>query len=161
MNGLKITAVLMGLLSMGWAPSLRADDFNKETHFTINQPLQVQDTVLAPGDHVLRLTATGSNRTLVSIYDADGIHLEKIVLGFAAYRADGGDPHIITVSQPQGDQAGKLKTWFYPGDNFGVEFADGGSTQSLKSVSNSTGRVINPKDMGQQAGAASSNSSGH
>ena len=161
MNGLKITAVLMGVVSAGWAPSLRADDFNKETHFTINQPLQIQDTVLAPGNHVLRLSAADLDRTLVSIYDGDGIRLEKIVLGFAAYRADGGDPQIITISQPQGDQPGKLKTWFYPGENFGVEFAERGSTQSIKSVGNSTGRVTNPKDKGQQPGAGSSNTSGH
>jgi hypothetical protein len=161
MNGFKVTAVLLGILSMGGAPSLRADDFNKETRFTISQPLQVQDTLLAPGSYVLKLTTPDFNQVLVSIYDGDGIRLEKIALGFAAYRSDAGDPKIITVSQPQGDQPSKLKTWFYPGETFGVEFAEKGSPQSLMPVVNTTGQVINPKDKGQQAGAASSNSSGN
>jgi len=160
MNRFKVTAVLLGILSVSVAPSLRADDFNKETHFTINQPLQVQDTVLAPGSYVLKLAASDFDRVLVSIYDGDGIRLEKIALGFTAYRSDAGDPKMITVSQPQGDQPSRLKTWFYPGDTFGVEFAEKGSARSLKPVGNSTGQVTNPKDKGQ-AGAASSNSSGH
>ncbi len=160
MNRFKVTVALLGLLAVGCAPNVLADDFNKETHFTINQPLQVQDTVLGPGSYVLKLTAADLDRVLVSIYDADG-RLEKIALGFAAYRADAGDPKMITVSQPQGDQPSKLKTWFYTGETFGVEFAEKGSAQPLKPVINSTGRVNNPKDKGQAAGAASSNSSGH
>jgi hypothetical protein len=161
MNGFKMTAALLGMLVVGCAPSLRADDFNKETHFTISQPLQLQDTVLAPGSYVLRLAAPNFNQVLVSIYDGDGIRLEQIALGFAAYRSDAGDTKLISVSQPQGDQPSKLKTWFYPGENIGVEFAEKDSVQSVKPMGNTTGQVTNPKGKGQPAGAPSSNASGH
>src|SRR5258708_389331 len=51
MNRFKMTAALLGLLTPCVAPTLRADDWNKETRLTTNQPLQVQDTVLAPGQY--------------------------------------------------------------------------------------------------------------
>jgi len=161
MNGFKMTAALLGMLVVSCAPSLRADDFNKETRFTISQPLQVQDMLLAPGSYVLKLTVPDFDQMLVSIYNSDGIRLEKSALGFAAYRSNAGDPKIITVSQPQGDQPSKLKTWFYPGENFGVEFAEKDSVQSLKPMGNTTGQVTNPKGKSQPAGAASGNASGH
>ena len=53
MNRLKTTTAMLGLLAASFAPSMRADDSNKETRITINQPLQVQDVLLAPGQHVL------------------------------------------------------------------------------------------------------------
>ena len=66
MNRLKTTTAMLGLLAAGFAPSMRADDSNKETRITVNQPLQVQDVLLAPGQHVLKLIQPG----IVSIYNA-------------------------------------------------------------------------------------------
>ena len=123
MNRLKITAAMLGLLTAGFAPSMRADDNNKETRMTINGPLQVQDTLLAPGQYVFKLTEPDTAHSVVSIYNADGTRLEGIIMGWSAYRVDAGDKNLFTISQPQGGQPAKLQTWFYPGDNFGVEFS--------------------------------------
>jgi hypothetical protein len=119
MNRLRITTAMLGLLTAGFAPSMRADESNKETRLTINQPLQVQDTLLAPGQYVFKLIEPG----VVSIHNADGTRSERIILGWSAYRIDAGDRKLFTVSQSQGNQPATLKYWFYPGDNFGFEFA--------------------------------------
>lgn len=67
MNGLRITVTMLCLVAAGFAPSMRADEFNHETHFTTNQPLQVENTVLAPGQYILKLTDLIANRVVVSI----------------------------------------------------------------------------------------------
>jgi len=123
MNRFSMTAATLALLSAYLVPSVRADDSNKETHLTIDQPLQIQDTRLAPGQYVLKLADPDTNRSVVSVYNADGNRLEGIIVGWAAYRTDAGDKHQFTISQPEGNQPAKLQTWFYPGDNFGVEFS--------------------------------------
>jgi hypothetical protein len=68
-------------------------------------------------------------------------------MGWSAYRADAGDKKLFTISQPQGDQPAKLQTWFYPGDNSGVEF-------STKKFASEIGRVMKSKKKGQTADAA-------
>ena len=152
MNRFRMTAATLGLLSAGLVPSMRADDNNKETRMTINGPLQVQDTLLAPGQYVFKLSQPDTAHSVVSIYNADGTRLEGIIMGWSAYRADAGDKNMFRISQPQGNQPAKLQTWFYPGDNFGVEF-------SVKEVATETGRVIKSNGKGQNTGTAGDDSS--
>jgi hypothetical protein len=137
MNRFRMTAATLGLLSASFVPSMRADESNKETHLTINQPLQVQDTLLAPGQYVFKLIDPG----VVSIYSADGTQSQGVILGWSAYRTDAGDKKVFTISQPHGDQPAKLQTWFYPGDNFGLEFP-------VRNLANETGRVMKSKQKG-------------
>jgi hypothetical protein len=118
MNRFKKTTAMLGLLTAGCWPSLRADDRDKETLLTIAQPLQVRDTLLAPGQYVFKLIAPG----IVSIRSTDGTP-EGIVLGWSAYRVDAGGKELFTVSEAQGNQPAMLKDWFYPGDNSGLEFS--------------------------------------
>jgi hypothetical protein len=98
------------------------------------------------------LTEPDTDHSVVSIFNADGTRLEGIVMGWSAYRADAGDKKLFTISQPQGDQPAKLQTWFYPGDNSGVEF-------SVKKLAGETGRVVKSKQKGQTADAAGNSSS--
>jgi hypothetical protein len=141
MNRIKMTAATLGLLSASFVPSLRADENNKETRMTINGPLQVQETLLAPGQYVFKLTNPDTDHSVVSIYNADGTRLEGIIMGWSAYRVDAGDKSLFTVSQSQGSQPATLKYWFYPGDNFGVEFSE-------KQQANETGRILKSKKKG-------------
>ena len=122
MNRLRITATTLGLLSAWLAPSLRADVRNKETRVTVNAPLQVQDTLLAPGQYVFKLTLADTSQIAVSIYNAETNRLEANILGWAAYRGDAGDKQFFSIDQARANQPAKLQKWFYPGDNFGIEF---------------------------------------
>jgi hypothetical protein len=147
MNRLKITAAMLGLLTPCFAPALRADERNKETRVTTNQPLQVQGTVLPPGQYLFKLLEPDTDQNVVSIYSVDGTRLEGIVVGLTAYRADAGDKKLLTVSQPVGDQPAVLNYWFFPGDNEGVEF------QATKPAS-ANARLAKSKKKGQDAGVA-------
>jgi hypothetical protein len=67
MKRFRMTTAMLGLLSTYFAPCVRADDRNKETHLTINVPLRVQDTLLTPGKYVFKLIELGTNSDVVSI----------------------------------------------------------------------------------------------
>jgi len=119
MNRFKITFAMLGLLAAGVAPSMRADEIDKETRLTTNQPLQVGDILLAPGQYVFKLIDPG----VVSIYNAAGTQPQGIILGWSASREDAGDKQLFTVSQSQGNEPATLKYWFFPGDKSGLEFS--------------------------------------
>jgi hypothetical protein len=119
MNRLKMSAVLLGVVSACFAPVMQANGHDKETILTIAEPLQVQNTVLQPGRYVFKL----ANQKVVSIYNADGMRPAGTVIASSAYRADPTSKTVFTFSERQGSQPTALKSWFYPGDNFGVEFS--------------------------------------
>jgi hypothetical protein len=139
MNRFKKTTAMLGLLTAGYASSLRADDRNKETRLTTNQPLQVRNILLAPGEYVFTLIAPGT----VSIHNADGTPA-GIVLGWPAYRVDAGGKELFTVSEVPGNQPAMLKDWFYPGDNSGLEFSGGPLAGGTGSVAKSRKKGSTP-----------------
>ena len=99
MNRLKTTFALLAVLTAGFAPSMQADERNKETRLTISHPLQVQDTLLAPGQYDFMLIGPG----VVSIYNIDRNRSEGLVVGWHAYRVNGDDKKLFEVSKSQGD----------------------------------------------------------
>jgi hypothetical protein len=133
---------------------MQAADWDKETRMTINGPLQVQNTLLAPAQYMFKLTHPESNQTVVSIYNADATRPEAVIIGIPAYRADAGGKNIFTISQPQGNQSAKLKTWFYPGDNSGVQF-------KVTDRASETGHLFKSNGNGQIAGTVSGAPLGH
>jgi len=141
MNRFKIIVAMLCLLTAGLAPPMRADDRDKETHFTTNETLQVGNILLAPGQYVLKLI----DPRVVSIYNADGTQPQGIILGWPAYRENASDKNLFTVSQSQGNQPAALKYWFYPGDKSGLEF----SAQKLEA-----GQVARSKKKGPANGPA-------
>jgi hypothetical protein len=122
MKDFRTKAVMLGVLCVCLAPVSQADEQTKETHMSINGPLQVRDILLPPGQYVFRLTEPDLDHSVVSIYNAQTNRLEGTIIGAPAYRLAADDKHLFTISQPQAGQPAKLQTWFYPGDNFGVEF---------------------------------------
>ena len=154
MTTFRMTVVTLGMLSAYFVPSVRADEWNKETHLTINIPVQIQDTVLPPGEYVFKLVEPDTDRDLVSIFNSDGTRLETIIMGWSTYRADASDKKLFTISEPHGDQPATLQAWFYPGDNLGVEFP------AAKRASGN-GRVSGTKDDGHSAGKADGAAAGH
>ncbi len=143
MHRFTMTAVALGLLSACFAPSMRANDLDKETRLTIDQPVQVQDTLLAPGQYLLKLTQPNNSLSVVSIYNADRSRLEGVIMGWAAYRTDAGDQKLFSISPQEGNQPAQLQTWFFAGDNYGVEFPAARKSGETGHVSKSTRKQQN------------------
>ena len=116
-------AVLITLCVLGAqiVPKARADEWNKKTTLTFNEPVQVPGTTLSAGTYVFKL-ADSSDRTIVQIWNEDETRLVTTILAIADYRAKTPDKTIVSFDERPAGQPEALKAWFYPGDNSGVEF---------------------------------------
>jgi len=124
MNRFVLTIASVGLLAgAALVPSARADEWNKKTILTVNESIQVPNKVLPPGTYVMKLLDSPSNRHIVQIFDKDEQHLQTTVLAIPNYRLEPtGKTQFQFWETPPG-QPKALRAWFYPGDNFGQEFA--------------------------------------
>lgn len=114
------TATLAGL---ALAPSAVADQWNKKTYITINEAVQVPGKVLQPGRYVMKLMDSPSNRHIVQIFNEREDKLQTTVLAIPNYRLQPtGKTEFQWWETPAG-QPKAIRAWFYPGDNFGQEFA--------------------------------------
>jgi hypothetical protein len=100
----------------------QADEWDKKTVLTVNQPIQVADKLLEPGKYVFKLLDSSSDRHIVQIFNDDQSRLINTVLAIPNYRLQPtGDSRFAFWETPRGN-ARALRAWFYPGDNFGQEF---------------------------------------
>ena len=110
------------LLAAGLAMLARADEWNKLTVLTVNQPIQMADKLLEPGQYVFKLLDSSSDRHIVQIFNGDQSQLVDTIMAIPNYRLQAtGDSRFAFWETPPGD-ARALRAWFYPGDNFGQEF---------------------------------------
>ena len=123
MNRLALAIASLGVLGAALAPSARADEWNKKTIMTVNESIQVPNKVLPPGKYVMKLLDSPSNRHIVQIFNADETHLETTVLAIPNYRLEPTGKTVFTFWETPPGQPKALRAWFYPGDNFGQEFA--------------------------------------
>jgi len=125
MNRLKALAIATGFGVFGamLAPNALADQWNKRTILTVNEPIQVPGKVLQPGKYVMKLMDSPSNRHIVQIYNGNESNIVTTVLALPNYRLEPtGKTEFGFWETPPG-QPRALRAWFYPGDNFGQEFA--------------------------------------
>ncbi len=101
----------------------KADLWNKKTVLTVNQTVQVTDTVLQPGQYVLKLQDSQSDRHIVQIFNRDETHIINTVLAIPTQRLQPTGHTQFTFWETPPGTARALRTWYYPGDNFGQEFA--------------------------------------
>jgi hypothetical protein len=118
-----IAALAVSLMGSVLVPALQADEWNKKTNIKIDQSIDVQGTVLPAGSYVMKLLLDSDRRT-VEIYNADDNRLITTVLAIPAYRPDAGNSEFKFYGATEG-RPPALRTWFYPGDNFGFEFRSG------------------------------------
>lgn len=116
-------AVLGIALATGVVTSpARADLYDKKTILTVNQTIQVTDTVLQPGQYVLKLLNSQTDRHIVQIFNRDQTHIINTVLAIPTERLQPvGHTEFTFWETPPGTYKA-LRRWYYPGDNYGQEF---------------------------------------
>jgi hypothetical protein len=123
-------AAFAGCIGLALIPSLQADDWNKKTILTLNEPLEVPDCctpdhtiILQPGEYVMVLVDSLSDRHIVRIFDKDQKHVMTTILAIPNYRLQPTGKTVLQYWEVPAGQPRALRAWFYPGDNFGQEFA--------------------------------------
>jgi hypothetical protein len=112
----------LGVFLLSTPLAAKADEWNKKTTITFNQPVEIPGMVLAPGTYVFELMDSPSDRNVVQIFNADQSHLYENVLAIPAYRLESFDKTVVTFEERAKGTPEAIKTWFYPGDNYGQEF---------------------------------------
>jgi hypothetical protein len=117
------SVLALALLTITLAPSAKADEWDKKTVITVRGgAVQIQGTVLEPGEYVLKLLDSQADRHILQVFNADETKLETTILANAAYRPEPtGDTHFTFAERAAG-QPLAISTWFYPGDNYGLQF---------------------------------------
>jgi LPXTG-motif cell wall-anchored protein len=118
-----VAALAVAGMFMFVAPNVRADEWNKRTVVTIDQPVQLPTTVLQAGTYVFKLLDSPSDRHIVQIFDKDDKKLITTILAIPNWRLQPRGKTIFAFWETPAGQPQAVRAWFYPGDNFGQEFA--------------------------------------
>lgn len=105
------------------APALHADAWDRRTVVTFNNPVEIPRVVLGPGTYVVKLVNSLSDRNIVQFLNERENHVFATVLAVPDYEPNMIRDHsVFTFEERAADAPKALKTWFYPGDNWGEEF---------------------------------------
>lgn len=117
-----LAACAVGLAGFLFAPSAKADMWNKKTVVTVNEPIIAGNMVLQPGTYVWKLMDSPSDRHIVQIFNQDESHIYETILAIPNYRLTPTDHSRFTFWETPDGVPKAVRAWFYPGDNFGQEF---------------------------------------
>jgi hypothetical protein len=122
----KITVVAFSLAAV-WlltTPAAFADDWDKLTRFTVNQPFQIPGGITLPaGTYLVKIVDLVADRYVVRFMSEDGLTIYSTTLAFPNFRPEPTDKTEMTFGEAEPNEARQIQTWFYPGRQFGVEFA--------------------------------------
>lgn len=139
--------LLGGLLAATFLPPVNADVWNKKTDVTFSAPVEIPGAVLEPGKYVMKLVDSQSDRHTVQVLNADQNHVYATILAIPNYRLQPSDKTAITFYEMPAGQPQAMKAWFYPGDNFGQEFAYPKTRATQISQVTSQNVPVEPADM--------------
>jgi hypothetical protein len=103
-------------------PIARADQWDKETVVTFNNPVEVPGKVLPAGTYVLKLASSESDRQIVQIFTKDQQKVLATIHAVPDYRLHLTDRTVISFDERPSGEPEALRSWFYPGENYGVRF---------------------------------------
>jgi hypothetical protein len=98
----------------------KADEYDKKTLLTVDQPTQVFNTYLAPGTYMFRLLDW--DRHIVELATQDRSRVLNIILAIPAYRVNVTSNAQFTFYETPPGTPKAVRRWFYPGDHDGWEF---------------------------------------
>ena len=115
---------LMSLAAMvSLVPTAKADEWDKKTVLTVSETIQLPNVTLQPGTYVFKLLNSQSDRHIVQVFDQNDQHLITTILAIPNYRLQPTGKSKFTFWETPAGQPPAMRAWFYPGDNFGQEFA--------------------------------------
>jgi hypothetical protein len=105
-------------------PAARADQFDRKTTMTISEPIQIPNKILDPGTYVFKLVDwKKSDKHIVQILSQDEKHVVTTIIAIPNFRLTPKGRTEFSFWETPAGQPRALRAWFYPGDNFGQEFA--------------------------------------
>ena len=125
------------VVAMILVPIARAEQWDKETVVTFSHPIQVPGKVLPAGTYVFKLANSQSDRQIVQIFTKDQRKILATIHAVPDYRLQPTDKSVISFEERPSGRPEALRSWFYPGDNYGVHFVYPTSTTEATENPNS------------------------
>jgi hypothetical protein len=127
------------------APTVaKADEYDKKTIVTLDQPTEAPGIMLQPGKYVIKLLNSSSNRHIAEIMNERMDHLYALTFTSAAERVgpltDKQNKQILSFYEGKNGQPQAMRRWFWPGDTIGQEFLYP-KAQAAKIASNTGDKV--------------------
>jgi len=125
-NRMRRALLLAFALAAVWAIAgapVFADDWDKSTKITFNQPFEIPGHVLPAGTYMVRLVDIASERHVVRFLSEDESKVYATVIGIPDFRLKATDATSVTFYETEAANPRPLHAWFYPGHQFGLEFA--------------------------------------
>ena len=115
-----LVVLFFGLLVA--APALLFADTEWRSPLTLSEPTEIPGQVLAPGKYVVKVLDIKNPRKVVQFMNENETTVIATVMAVPNYRVTTtGEGQFIYFQRAEGlPQA--IKAWFYPANNFGIEF---------------------------------------
>ena len=113
------------LVAMTFAPSVNADEWDKKTTVTFNQPVEIPGVgaqILPAGTYVFKLLDSTSNRHIVQVFNVEMDHVYATILTIPNFRLRSTDKTVMKFRERAAGQPQAIRAWFYPGRQWGDEF---------------------------------------
>jgi hypothetical protein len=121
---LKAIAFCLGIVAGAALMAVRAnaDEWDQKTVFTFSGPIEVPGQVLDAGTYVFKVLDSASDRNIVQVFSDDETHLYGTFLTVADYNEQPSGKTIINFDERAAGDPEAVKSWFYPGENYGHDF---------------------------------------
>ena len=123
MRKIQLLMAVFGCLAIGTA---HADTWNKKTKVTFSGPVQIPGPntasgviSLPPGTYVFKLLESSSNRHILEVLNERENKVYATILAIPDYRVNASSKTVMYFSERKSGAPVAIKSWFYPGDNFG------------------------------------------
>jgi hypothetical protein len=117
-----IAVIGFALVAIIGATNANAQPFDKKTVIDVNQPFQIPGVTLPAGTYVMKLVDVAGSRTVVRFLNSEENTVYATILGIPDYRLEPTDQSAFSFYEAKPDTARALRSWFYPGATYGVEF---------------------------------------
>jgi hypothetical protein len=121
--------ILTTALAVCATTTVFADTYNKKTKVTFSGPVQIPSphskagvVTLPPGTYVFKLQDSSSQRHIVTVTDVRETKVLSTILAIPDYRINATSKTVMYFSETKAGAPMPIKSWFYPGDNFGQRF---------------------------------------
>jgi LPXTG-motif cell wall-anchored protein len=114
--------IALGCLALFLALPTFADQWNKKTVMTFNQPVELPGVVLPAGTYVFKLADSFTDRHIVQVFNEDETQIYAMILAIPNYRMTRTADTVVRFEERPRSNPEAIRAWFYPGDNFGQEF---------------------------------------
>jgi hypothetical protein len=125
------------ILTCAMLPLGQAARWDKKTNLSVQETIEVPGATLTPGEYVVKLVDSDSNRHIVQFLNEDETEVLTTVIAIPNQRLEPTGDTTFTFYETPAGSTPALRAWFYPGDNFGQEFAyPKGRAQQLAKATN-------------------------